>query len=63
MIQTSLINCVEVLYAEKLVTKREKDRLIEGVISGNKRAYEVVSYKLQKLALNIHKESFNIEAK
>ena len=61
MIQESLINCVEILCNEGLVTAKEKGRLIDGIINGNRRAYEVISFKLHKLASRAYVEGFKYE--
>ncbi len=61
MIQESLINCVEILFNEELVSKKEKERLIQGIIDGKRRAYDVVSYKLHKLASKAYVEGFKYE--
>ena len=56
MIRASLINCVEILHKEHLVTLYEKKKLIEGIKLNEKKAFATVSRKLEELAQAAYKE-------
>lgn len=56
MIKISLIRCVDVLLEEKIITKVKHKKLVEGIKSGNKRAFYDTSKELQKLAQKAYRE-------
>ena len=56
MIRQSLINCVEILHKERLVTYSEKKKLVEGIKLNEKKAFDKVSRKLEELAQMAYKE-------
>ena len=49
--KVSMINCVHILHREGMITDKEKERLIEGIIEDRERAFKVVSHKLEQLSL------------
>lgn len=56
MIKKSLINCVEILYNEDLITRNKKNKLLEGICMNDKAAFYDISKKLHKLASKAYKE-------